>query len=620
MGDNKHRPPGHEGIHALFNELFRPGIDGGGSLVQDQHRRIGYRCPGDGQQLPLALAQAAAVTGDRGVVSLGQVADKAVGVGQLSRRHDLLVGGVGPSVADVLGHGAGKQVRILQHHAQGPAQRIFLNIAHINAVIGDGPRVNVIKAIDEVRNGGFSCAGGAHKGDLLPGLGIQAHIVQHGLFLGVAEVHMVKPHIAPQLRHGAVRGLPGPAAGAVGHLPERPVLLLRPDQHSLALVRLGLLLHHGEYALCAGHGGQDGIHLLAHLGNGLGHLLYIQQVRRQGANVPHAADGQQAAHAAGHGVVNAGEVAHGGHHGAGVGLGGGGRLAIALVEGVKLVDSLLLVVKDLNDLLALDHLLHIAVHRAQGRLLPLKAHPAAPADGLYRQEHQCQESKGDKRQHPVQVQHHPDGPQEGQDAGDEVCKAGVDHLRNGVDVVGKPAHKVTGLVGVKVPQGQGLHLVKQIPPYGRYGVLGNVDHNPRIGVGAQARQGEGPAQQAQHFDQSREIPRQNIVVDNGLEQVAGEDGPSAAHQQAQCHQHQSSLIPAHVFQQLFHGALHVFGLLIPMALTAAGAVGPGSAFCFSHRWHLLPAGIHTLPCKFRWFSAALHGCPHRIFCRRPAPR
>ena len=175
-------------------------------------------------------------------------------------------------------------------------------------------------------------------------------------------------------------------------------------------------------------------------------------------------------------------------------------------------------------------------------------------------------------------------------------------------------------MGVKVPQGQGLHLVKQIPPYGRYGVLGNVDHNPRIGVGAQARQGEGPAQQAQHFDQSREIPRQNIVVDNGLEQVAGEDGPSAAHQQAQCHQHQSALIPAHVFQQLFHGALHVLGLLIPMALTAAGAVGAGSAFCFSHQWHLLPAGIHTLPCKFRWFSAALHGCPHRIFCRRPAPR
>ena len=270
--------------------------------------------------------------------------------------------------------------------------------------------------------------------------------------------------------------------------------------------------------------------------------------------------------------------------------------------------------------MSLDHLLHIAVHCAQRRLLPLKAHPAAPADGLYRQKHQRQEGKGDKCQHPVQVQHHSDGPQEGQDAGDEVCKAGVDHLRNGVDVVGKPAHEVAGLVGVKVAQGQGLHFVEKVPPYGRHGVLGNVDHEPRIGVGAQARQGKGPAQQAQHLDQSREIPRQNIVVDNGLEQVTGEDRPSAAHHQAQGHQHQRPLVAAHIAQQLFHGALHVLGLLVSVALPAAGSVGPGSAFCLSHQWHLLPAGIHTLLCISRWFSAAPCGCPRRKFFRRPAPQ
>ena len=620
MGDNEHRPPGHEGIHALFNELFRPGVDGGGGLVQNQHRGIGHRRPGDGQQLPLPLAQAAAVAGDGGVIPLGQVADEAVGVGQLGCGHDLLVGGVGPPIADVLGDGAGKQVRVLQHHAQGPAQGVFLNVAHVDSVIGDGPGVDVIEAVDEVRNGGLSRAGGAHKGDLLPGLGVQAHVVQHGLFLGVAEVHMVKPHVAPQLRHGAVGSFPGPAAGAVGHLAEGPVLLLRPDQYGLALVHLRLLLHHGEDALRAGHGGQDGVHLLAHLGDGLGHLLHIQQVRRQGSDVSHAADSQQTAHAAGHGVVDAGEVAHSGHHGAGVGLGGGGRLAVALVEGVKLVNGLLLVVKDLDDLLPLDHLLHIAVHRAQCCLLLLKAHPAAPADGLHREEHQHQKGNGDKRQHPVQIQHHAHGAQEGQGAGDEVCKAGVDHLRNGVNVVGKPAHEVAGLMGVKVPQGQGLHLVEQIPPDGRHSVLGDVYHDPRIGVGARARQQERPAQHAQHPDQSREIPRQDIVVDNGLEQVAGQNGCPAAHHQAHRYHCQRPLVAAHVFQQLFHGALHVLGLLVSMALPAAGPVGPGSAFCFSHQWHLLPAGIHTLPCKFRWFSAALHGCPHRIFCRRPAPR
>ena len=202
----------------------------------------------------------------------------------------------------------------------------------------------------------------------------------------------------------------------------------------------------------------------------------------------------------------------------------------------------------------------------------------------------------------------------------EMRLAKLDHLRNGVDVVGKPAHQVAGLMGVKVPQGQGLHFVEQIPPYGRHRVLGNVDHDPRIGIGAQARQGEGPAQQTQHFNEARKISRQDIVVDNGLEHVAGEDGCPAAHYQTYGHQHQRPLVAAHILQQLFHGALHVLGLLVSVALPAAGPVGAGSAFCLSHRWHLLPAGIHILLCKFRWFSAAPHGCPRRKSFRRPAPR
>ena len=146
------------------------------------------------------------------------MADECIRVGQLRRGNDLLIGGIGPAVADVVGDGTGKEMGVLQHHAQRTAQGILLHVPHINAVVGDRAGADVVKAVDEVCDRGFSGARGADEGDLLSRLGIQAHITQHLLFRRVAEVHMFKPHIAPQLRELSVGGFPRPMAGAVGHL------------------------------------------------------------------------------------------------------------------------------------------------------------------------------------------------------------------------------------------------------------------------------------------------------------------------------------------------------------------------------------------------------------------
>ena len=113
VGDDKHRPARREAVHALFNQFFRPGVDGAGGLVQNQHRRVRHGGPGDCQQLPLPLAETAAVVGDPGVVAVGQVADKGVRICQPRRRPDLLIGGVQLAVADVVGDGAGEEVGVL---------------------------------------------------------------------------------------------------------------------------------------------------------------------------------------------------------------------------------------------------------------------------------------------------------------------------------------------------------------------------------------------------------------------------------------------------------------------------------------------------------------------------
>ncbi len=94
MGDDEGSPAVHEAVHALLHQHLGAGVNGGGGLVQDEHRGIGHCGPGDGQQLALALAEVGAVAGDPGVVALGQAADESVGVGQFGRGDALFVPGV----------------------------------------------------------------------------------------------------------------------------------------------------------------------------------------------------------------------------------------------------------------------------------------------------------------------------------------------------------------------------------------------------------------------------------------------------------------------------------------------------------------------------------------------
>lgn len=56
VSDDKGGSALHQLIHAVLYNLLSTGIDGAGSLIQDQHRRIRYCGSGDGQKLSLSLA------------------------------------------------------------------------------------------------------------------------------------------------------------------------------------------------------------------------------------------------------------------------------------------------------------------------------------------------------------------------------------------------------------------------------------------------------------------------------------------------------------------------------------------------------------------------------------
>ena len=251
-------------------------------------------------------------------------------------------------------------------------------------------------------------------------------------------------------------------------------------------------------------------------------------------------------------------------------------------------------VEDLDDLLPLDHLLDIAVHSAQRRLLPLEAGAAAAADGLDHHGHQPQKQEGDQRQPRVQHDHHHHGAHKGQHVGDDAGEAAVQHLRDGVDIVGKAAHQVAGLVPVIVTDGQLLQPVEQILPQRRHRVLRHMDHDAGIGVGAQGAEGEQAAHQQQHPEKSRKIAGDDIVVEQRLEHIAGGHAGNGADDEAYRHQHQRALVPPHIAHQLFEGTPHVLGPLVAVTAVTVSAGAPSGcgAFRISHQCSPLPAGIH----------------------------
>ena len=406
-------------------------------------------------------------------------------------------------------------------------------------------------------------------------------------------------------------------ACAALRLGEGVALFLHADKNGLALVRLGRGIHHVEDALSACGGGEDDIDLLGDAVDGLAHLLNIQQIRAQRSHIEHAANGEKAAYAAGNGVVDAAQVCHSGHHGTCIGLGHGACNAVVLVELAEGLHGLLLVGKDLDDLLSLDHLLNIAVEGTEGLLLALEVDAALAADGLDYQQHQEEERHGDEGQQRVHHQHHYEGGNEGQHVGEETGKAVADHLRNGVHIVGKATHHITGEVGVKIGYRQLLHLIEQILTDGGHRPLGHIDHQAGVDIAAKSGDNENTALQKEHFQKAGKIAGDNIVVQNGLEKIARCHRGDGGQQQTQRHQNKQQLILAQISQQAQEGLFRVAGTLEAVLVRPAAA---RRSVGLSHCLPPPPAEIHRPHGRCRRSPSVLHACPVPRWRRHPAPK
>ena len=672
VGDDEHRAALHQLVHAPLHQQLRAGVDGGGGLVQNHHRRIGHGGPGDGDELPLALGKVSAVGGEQGVVSLGQAADEVVGVGQPGRGVDLLFGGVQLAVADVLHHRAGEQVGVLQNDAQRPAQIGLFDLVDVDAVVTNLAVGNVVEAVDQVGDGGLARARSAHEGHLLAGFGVQGNVVEHFLALFVGKVHVRHAHVALQqgVGHaavGLVGMLPGPLAGAGGGFGDVAVFVhVGVDQRHVAFVRLAGLIQQPEHPLRAGHGGNDGVHLLRNLADGHGEGAGQLQEGHDGAQrqPAHAADGQRAADHRQQNVLQVAQVAHDGAHDVAQLVGFVCLNVQRVVQLVEFVPGGGLVVEHLYHLLAVDHFFHKAVQRAQGGLLGHEIPGGFRADLLGDQHHHHHKGQGENRQinvqqnHVHQHRHHRNG------RGNQLRYGGTDEVAQGFSVVGVPAHNVAVGMGVKVLDGQRLHVREHLVPQLLQRALRNGHHQEIVQPGAHdaRRVNQRHLEHRPHQSVQRRVllagQGGDVIVDQRLQKQAGPNAGLGGNHNA--HQHDQQHVPVgrqhHLRQPQGRALVHLASGAAEAGASGAGAAGasagaglggnPGIAledlrrlaqtgqyvhfsglhaghfrahgglfglfrFFIHHRSVLPSAGIRILLCKFRCWPAAPRECRSR---------
>ena len=211
--DHEHGTTLHEVIHTGLHHFLGTGVDGRSGLVEDHGRRIGHGRTSDGDQLTLALRQTRTITFEHGLIAVWQHADEAVGVRKLRSGNAFLVGGVEPTVTDVVHHRACEQVHVLQHHTQRTTQIRLADALDGNAVVQNHAVLNVIETVDQVSHRGLTGTRGTDQCDLLPGLGEPSDVMQHRLVGVVAEGHVGEAHIALQQGKASIRRSDGGFTG-----------------------------------------------------------------------------------------------------------------------------------------------------------------------------------------------------------------------------------------------------------------------------------------------------------------------------------------------------------------------------------------------------------------------
>ena len=437
-----------------------------------------------------------------------------MGAGLFGRGDDLLPAGVRLAVGDVLGHGAGFQPGLLQYHAKVGPQRIPRQFVDGQAAHPDLPAVDLVKAHQQVDQRGLAAAGGAHQGDALAGLCLQAQVLEQRCLRRVAKAHMVKLDAAVFGRGGVQR----PGVGGVG-----------AD---------GRLVDQVKHPLGAGQGVLQLGHHAGNVVEGLGVLVGVVEEGRQPAHRDGAADGQkrpddrhrridQRVDKAGGGVGQGGEE-HRPHT----------AFLQVQIDALEPLFGAGFVAEGPHQVLVAHQLLHQRGHLGAGLALHLEHRVGALGDEPRHKNGQRRQDHHHQRDAPVDGQHKDQGAQYGQHAGEQLGKAHQQTVRKLLHVGGDAADGVAGAVAVNVGQRQHLHVVKGLHPDVPHHLVGDAVVAQAHGPLGQGGHGDGHGQP--HPDAGQRGKIHLAGAQDLVHRVAGQDGgvQGGGHRHGSQRQHQ----------------------------------------------------------------------------------
>ena len=463
VGNDQHGADVLHLFQRVLNEKLSLGVDVGGGLVQDHHRRTVDDGPGETQQLPLTGGEVVAPLPDDLVQSLLLTGDEGIGVDVLAGLPDLVIGEAVLPEDDVASNRAGEKEHILEHLAEVTAQGCNGDPADVDAIDQNLALLDVVVADDEAQDGGLAGAGGADEGHGLLGVDVEGHALQDPLAGLVGKPDVLELDLAPDL--------------------------LQLDDVFLVL-QVGGHIHDGEDLLRRGEGLLEHVKLLRQLLDGVEELGDIHvEGDNDGAvdglaqecpvlDVALARHIQQAQHRCDvehvdHGAENAEDV-----HAVALGLGQ------AVAAGEEILVLFVLPVEDLGDLHAGEVLGQVGIQVRGGIVDGAVDHSGEPAEDHRKDHQEGHEAQHHQGQGVVQHQH---GAQHADDHHGIFAQGHQnvgEHVGDAVGIVGDTGHQLAHRDVVELLVGELLDVGEDVLADLRQDLLAHPLEDHGLDVGA----------------------------------------------------------------------------------------------------------------------------------------
>ena len=162
VGDDQDGAVVDQGAQCLLDLGLGLGVGHGGGLVEHDDGGVQQDGAGDGDALLLPTRQCRVLPQD-GVVALWQRHDLVVDAGHAGGGAHLRQIGLGAPEGDVLAHGGGKQLGVLEDEGDGGVQGGLVHVPQVHPADADGSGVGVGEAGDEGGQCRLARAGGAQQ-------------------------------------------------------------------------------------------------------------------------------------------------------------------------------------------------------------------------------------------------------------------------------------------------------------------------------------------------------------------------------------------------------------------------------------------------------------------------